>query len=304
MKQTSIRMLGLLVGFVAVLTGDGTVAQSRGEEEQRREQWQRVNDIFHAMDVKPGAVVADVGAGDGFFTSRLATAVGPSGQVFAVDVSDAQLERLRRRLDPEAHRNVTIIKGAPDDPRLPAGRLDAALIVNAYHEMPAHQAMLQSIRRALKPDGRLVIVEPIADARRDASRSDQAREHEITPEFAMQDARPAGFRIIGLEDPFTMRGRVVEWMMTVTPGTAPAVSANVAAGLPLSTGWRDPDLRISIAEFVKLSSGGATTIIDVRDEGMFAKGHIPNAVLIPLEDLEASTDRLLALERPFVTYCS
>ena len=150
-----------------------------------------------------------------------------------------------------------------------------------------------------------MIVEPISEARRAATRPEQLREHEIAPEFALQDVRAAGLRVIGLEDPFTTRGRVVEWMMTVTPGAATTVAT--ANPEPTKTGsddWRDASLRISIDELVKLSSSGAATIIDVRDGGLFAKGHIPNAVLIPLEDIETSVARLRAFKRPLVTYCS
>ena len=92
-------------------------------------------DILRAMDVRPGSVVGDIGAGDGFFTTRLAAAVGPSGRVFAVDVADAQLDRLRQRLSEEPYRNITVVKGSVGNPGLPDGSLDAALIVNAYHEM-------------------------------------------------------------------------------------------------------------------------------------------------------------------------
>lgn len=284
------------------------VAQSRADQEKQREQWQRVSDIFQAMDVRSGARVADVGAGDGFFTSRLATAVGTTGHVFAVDIADSQLDRLRRRLAEEGHGNVTVIKGTSTDPHLPTGTLDAALIINAYHEMPEHQAVLEAIRAALKPTGRLVIVEPISDTRRAATRTDQIREHEIAPEFALQDARAAGLRIIGLEDPFTTRGRVIEWMMTVTPRAASA--AGVSDAPPATTGdaagadWRDPGLRISVDELVKLTTSETVTIIDVRDEAMFLQGHIPDAVLIPLEAIETSAERLRGLKRPFVTYCS
>jgi predicted methyltransferase len=283
------------------------VAQSHAEQEKQREQWQRVTDIFQAMGVRPGARVADVGAGDGFFTSRLAAAVEPGGQVYAVDVADTALDRLRRRLKDDALSNVSVIKGTSTDPQLPPATLDAALIINAYHEMPEHQAMLAGIRTALKPNGRLVIVEPIAEARRAANRADQTREHEIGPEFVLQDARAAGLRVIGLEDPFTTRGRAIEWMMTLTPnaGTTTASAApSTGRTEPIEPDWKSPNLRMSLEEFVKLAASGDITIIDVRDEGMFATGHIPNAILIPLESVETSTNRLKAHKRPLVTYCS
>jgi hypothetical protein len=95
--------------------------------------------------------------------------------------------------------------------------------------------MLEAIRAALKPAGRLVIVEPISDRRRGATRAEQTREHEIAPEFVLQDVRAAGFRIIGLEDPFTNRGNTIDWILIVTPatGTTPAEETSACAALIL-----------------------------------------------------------------------
>ena len=173
--------LGQLVCVGFLLFGLSLSAQSRTSEEGQREQWQRVPEIFAALGVRPGVTIADVGAGDGFFTTRLARAVGSTGRVFAVDVDDAAIERLRKRLQDDGIENVTIVKGAADDPKLPQGVLDAALIVNAYHEMEQHRSILTAIRRALKPDGRLVIVEPVQTSKRTRPRADQVRDHEINP---------------------------------------------------------------------------------------------------------------------------
>jgi ubiquinone/menaquinone biosynthesis C-methylase UbiE len=95
--------------------------------------------------------------------------------VFAVDIDDAVMARLRKRLQEDGIENVTIVKGSIDDPKLPDAALDAALIVNAYHEMEQHQLILAALRRALKPDGRLVIVEPVTPSRRGRSRAEEGR---------------------------------------------------------------------------------------------------------------------------------
>src|SRR5438128_2238953 len=105
------------------------------QEESSRERWQKVPEILDAMAVRPGSTVADVGAGDGFLTVRLARAVGRTGHVVAVDVSPRALERLRLRLGQEALTNVDAVTGDVDNPHLPSASLDAAVIVNAYHEM-------------------------------------------------------------------------------------------------------------------------------------------------------------------------
>ena len=129
--------LRLVICLAPLVSDVSLLAQSRTAEEVRREQWQRVDEIFAEMRIVPGAVVADIGAGDGFFTSRLARAVGSNGRVFAVEIDDAQIERLRKRLQNDGVENVTIVKAAADDPKLPERALDAALIVNAGHALKA-----------------------------------------------------------------------------------------------------------------------------------------------------------------------
>jgi predicted methyltransferase len=288
-----------------LLVGVSLSAQERATDESLREHWQKLDEIFAAMGVHDGATVADVGAGDGFFTRRLSRAVGAQGHVFAVDIDDKALERLRRRLQDEHVKNVTVIKGAPDDPRLPERTLDAALIVNAYHEMPQHQSILAALHRALKPDGRLVIVEPVSEFKRGRPRADQIRDHEIDPEYVLQDARAAGFRVVGLQDPFTIRNTTLEWLIALQPREAPVVTAsaperNEAGVRELA----DPALRISVEEFTKLVSRGTVAIVDVRDAESYAAGHIPGSMSVPLDSVEDAVERLRALNKPVVTYCS
>jgi predicted methyltransferase len=162
--------------------------------EPPREQWQRVDDIFLELGVTPGAHVADIGAGGGFFTRRLAKAVGPQGRVYAVDVNPVSLRELKAALGPDIT-NVEIVRGEENDPRLPADRLDAALIVNAYHEFVEHQAMLARIFASLKPGGRLALVEPAPVRATDATRAVQEKGHTIAIEFVEDDLRQAGFEI-------------------------------------------------------------------------------------------------------------
>jgi ubiquinone/menaquinone biosynthesis C-methylase UbiE len=106
-----------------------------------------------------GATVADVGAGSGYFTVRLAARVGPKGHVYANDLQPEMLRMLDTRLARERIANVTLIHGAVDDPRLPASSIDLVLMVDVYHEFSEPQKMLRAIKRSLKPDGRLVLLE-------------------------------------------------------------------------------------------------------------------------------------------------
>jgi predicted methyltransferase len=216
----SARHLPLAVALCAtLLVARGVLGQSApAPTEHDREQWQKVPEIFAAMGIRPGSRVADVGAGSGFFTARLARAVGPTGRVFAVDVNPDTVRDLKARLAREQLTNVEVIVGERANPRLPAS-LDGVLIVNAYHEMHEHQAMLDSIRQALKLDGRLVIVEPIAQSRRGTTRAIQQSNHEIDVEFVVHDLRQAGFEVVTRQDRFVenLLDRDTEWLIVAKP---------------------------------------------------------------------------------------
>jgi predicted methyltransferase len=189
-----------------------------GNNESHRESWQRVPDVIAALGIAPGSRVADVGAGDGFFTTRLANAVGADGRVYAVDISKNALDRLSRRIADAGLTNVDAILSTPSDPRLPAGMLDAALIVNAYHEMREHQAMLAAIKAALKPGGRLVILESVMNGQRNLARDVQENRHQLAPHFVQQDALQAGFSIVRFDEAFTRAGTVSpEYLLVLTP---------------------------------------------------------------------------------------
>lgn len=112
-----------------------------------------------ALELRPGAVVADVGAGSGYYTVRLAREVAPGGRVFATDIQPEMLERLEHRLRRERVEGVTTVLGAADDPRLPAGIFDLILMVDVYHELAEPQLMLRKLKTALGPAGRLVLIE-------------------------------------------------------------------------------------------------------------------------------------------------
>lgn len=221
------RVTMIAVCFALGLMGTSSIAQERSRQhgEENREQWQKVDEVFQALGVAPGAAVADLGAGDGFFTVRLAKAVGEHGRVYAVDINTDSLRRLRTRIGNEKLTQVEVVEGAADDPKLPAGTLDAVLIVNAYHEMKAFKEILPKLKAALKPNGRLVIIEPISNARRDRTREEQTRNHEIAIDFVRQDALQAGFSQVSMRDPFTTRanGHDDMWMLVLRPDGAARV---------------------------------------------------------------------------------
>lgn len=151
-------------------------------ERQQEEQPDRALDL---VGITPGSWVADVGAGSGYMTTRLAARVGPTGRVFANDLQPPMLQIIRQKASRQGLSNIELVLGTDTDARLPEGAIDLALLVDVYHEFAHPQEMLRSIRRSLKPAGRLVLVEyrkedpslPIADAHR-LSIADARREIE------------------------------------------------------------------------------------------------------------------------------
>jgi predicted methyltransferase len=125
-------------------------------EREEEEQPERALDL---IGVAPGLVVADVGAGSGYMTLRLAHRVGPTGRVYATDIQPKLLGLIADKARAAGLSNVTIVAGREDDARLPESVIELALLVDVYHEFREPQAMLQSLRRALVPGGWLVLVE-------------------------------------------------------------------------------------------------------------------------------------------------
>lgn len=170
-----------------------------------RDRWQKPTELIKQLNLSAGSQVADVGCHEGYMTMKLATVVGPAGRVYAVDIDSIKLRRLQRIAETRGLTNVRPLLGTHDDPKLPINELDAVLIVDSYHEMDAHDKILASIFRALKPGGRLVLCEPLADERKGASRADQERKHELGLSFALEDAKRAGFTLVFRVDPFVDR---------------------------------------------------------------------------------------------------
>ena len=127
----------------------------RGE----RESEENPEAALDAIGIKPGMTVADVGAGTGYMTLKMARRVGPSGKVYAEDVQPEMLQRLRKNAAEAKLANIQTVLGGEADPKLPADTLDLILLVDVYHEFSQPQRMLRKMREALKADGRLVLLE-------------------------------------------------------------------------------------------------------------------------------------------------
>ena len=162
-----------------------------------RDDWNKPDLIMDILGIADGAVVADLGAGGGWFTSHLARRVGPNGTVYAQDIQREMIEAINRRTQTQALTNVRPVLGTRTDPRLPGG-IDAALIIDAYHEMedPARPevilALLRNVDRALKPQGRLGIVDFLPG---DGGPGPAAKDR-VLPETIIKAAQSAGFQLL------------------------------------------------------------------------------------------------------------
>ena len=155
-----------------------------------RDAWQEPERIMDALGIADGAIVADVGAGGGWFTVRLAQRVGPNGRVYAEDIQPQMIESINRRVSREGLTNVQTIRGTPSNPQIPAA-LDAVLIVDVYREVTDPITLLRNVVPRLKPGGRVGIV----DYRLDGGGPGPPVDERVDPEAVIRDAAAAGLRL-------------------------------------------------------------------------------------------------------------
>jgi ubiquinone/menaquinone biosynthesis C-methylase UbiE len=196
-------MLLLLVALASCKAGSGDraetarsfpaahrpVSQLGGNSASTEEARDDRNEAQTVMDlamIKPGMTIADIGAGDGYYTVRLAERVGESGRVLAQDIDRGALDRLGERVQRERLDNVSIKAGAPDDPRLPANSFDRIFMVHMYHEVAEPYAFLWRMAPALKKGGQIVVVD----------RDRPTDQHGIPPLLLQCEFEAVGYRLV------------------------------------------------------------------------------------------------------------
>ena len=160
-------------------------------ERPEREAEEAPSLAIRALAIRPGQVVADIGAGSGYYTLRLAREVGPTGTVYATDIQPGMLALLRTAVARAKLTNVVPVLSDPDDPKLPADSLDLAIMVDVYHELEAPQAFLRRLRPALKRTGRLVLLE----FRKEDPRVPIRPEHKMSVAEVRTELEAEGFRL-------------------------------------------------------------------------------------------------------------
>lgn len=159
-------------------------------EDSKREENLQINRVMDILGVKTGASVADLGAGSGWFTVRAARRVGEQGAVYAVEINEDFIKHIATRAQTEKLPNIKTVLGKEDDPVLPEKSIDAVLILKTYHEISEPVLLLQNLRKSLRPNARLGIID----------RNGKGDDHGIAQETVVKEAGQAGYKLVETHD--------------------------------------------------------------------------------------------------------
>ena len=179
----------------------GLAAQYTEADWEERDQWMGTDFLLKMAGVEEGHKVADVGCHEGYLSIHLAKRVLGNGRVYAVDVRQDRLEKLRINANKRNLKNIVTILGDYDDPKLPERELDLVFIIDTYHEMESYNKILGHVKKSLKPGGKLMVLEKLKDWVRNKSRKEQVASHSLGPEYVRKELKDAGFTLISeIED--------------------------------------------------------------------------------------------------------
>jgi ubiquinone/menaquinone biosynthesis C-methylase UbiE len=181
-------------------TGDLTIFDSPGRDERLQ-----INRVMDILGITAGKTVADVGAGSGWFTVRAARRVGDGGTVYAVDINPESIRYVEDRAQKEKLHNVKTILGKADDPLLPAGAIDAVLLLKTYHEVAEPVALLRNLRGALRPGAKVGIID----------RNGNGEDHGVGREVVLREAAQAGYRLLKQYD--FVKGDKMDYFLVLVP---------------------------------------------------------------------------------------
>ena len=180
-------------------TGDLSIFDSPG-----RDQRLQVNRVMDILGITPGKTVADIGAGSGWFTVRAARRVGERGVVYAVDINSESIRYIDDRARKEKLHNVKTILGKADDPVLPAGTVDSALLLKTYHEVAEPVALLRNLRASLRPGAKVGIID----------RNGNGEDHGVNRDVVLHEAAEAGYRLLEQYD--FVKGDKMDYFLVFT----------------------------------------------------------------------------------------
>ncbi|SNY99919.1 class I SAM-dependent methyltransferase [Flagellimonas pacifica] len=188
----------LIILFFSV---SGIHAQYTEEDWKDRDTWMKTADLLNFSGIKEGDKVADIGCHEGYLSMHLSKRVLENGRVYAVDVREDRLKTLRENANSRNRKNIITILGDYDNPKLPERELDLIFIIDTYHEMESYEKILQHVKKSLKPNGKVVILEKLKTHVKGKSREVQISAHSLGPEYVRKELKQAGFTIISeIED--------------------------------------------------------------------------------------------------------
>jgi SAM-dependent methyltransferase len=184
-------------------TGDLTIFDSPGRDERLQ-----VNRVMDILGITAGKTVADIGAGSGWFTVRAARRVGERGAVYAVDINPKSIRYVDSRAQKEQLRNIKTILGKADDPMLPAGAVDAVLLLKTYHEVAEPVVLLRKLRAALRPGAKVGIID----------RNGNGEDHGVGRDVVLHEATEAGYRLLEQYD--FVKGDKMDYFLVFIPASS------------------------------------------------------------------------------------
>ena len=176
--------------FPAASRPVAAIVSSRWSDEDSRDKAGESTGVMDRAGVKPGMTVADIGAGEGYYTIRLAARVGAKGRVLAQDIIPEVRDKLAERVERDKLETVTVKLGTPDNPDLPANSFDRVFLVHMYHEIASPYAFLWNLRPATKAGGRVIVV--------DANR--QTNQHGTPPKLLKCEFAAVGYKMVDFQD--------------------------------------------------------------------------------------------------------
>ena len=182
-------------------TGDLSVFDSPGREERLQ-----INRVMDVLGIAAGKSVADIGAGSGWFTVRAARRVGADGLVYAVDINPEAVRYVGERAQKEQLQNVKTILSKADDPLLPAGSVDAVLLLKTYHEVAQPVVLLRNLRAALRPGAKVGVID----------RNGDGEDHGVGRDVVIREAKEAGFELLKQYD--FVKGDKMDYFLVFTAG--------------------------------------------------------------------------------------
>lgn len=179
-----------VVLILLITTGHSQYAENDWED---RDSWMNLEDIYNYGSIKEGSYVADIGCHEGYMSFHLSQIVGEQGKIYAVDVRDDRLVTLDEIAGKRGVKNIETILGDYDNPNLPEGSLDVVIIIDAYHEIKDYKEVLMHIKKSLKPNGKLLILEKLKSKIIGKTRAEQTAAHSLSAAYVEEELAEAGF---------------------------------------------------------------------------------------------------------------